>query len=496
MLDGIGQGLDSLVNKAKGVGPALAGAGGALAGLGAGLSAFGSKDQAAHQQLQTAVEATGKSYDDFADPIEQAIKNQEKFGHTADETQNALQSLTQATHDPQKAIDLLGTASDLAAAKHEDLNTAAGQLGKVYNGNAKLLKEFGVHLDTSKDKTTAAHDATAELGKMLSGQASASADTFMGKLDGIKAHLEDQVAIFGQKYGPALQGIGIAVMTLGSIWTVVGPLMGAMASIALGPIGLIVLAVIGLIAIGYVLYRNWDTIWSGIQTAIGAVWDWITGHWPLLLDILLGPIGIAVNLIIDHWDAIKNAFAAVIDFIRDHWALIVGFLLGPIALAAGLIYTYWDNIKGGASAAVDFIKSLWSGLGSAISTAMAGLENIIAAPFRVAWNIISGIVDQITGALDHIKNAIGDVGGALSHIPGAGLVTGALSHLASGGIVTRPTLALVGERESEAVIPLSRLGSMLAGGPSVVIENANFSQELDVDLFMRRAAWVAQTRAM
>lgn len=40
--------------------------------------------------------------------------------------------------------------------------------------------------------------------------------------------------------------------------------------------------------------------------------------------------------------------------------------------------------------------------------------------------------------------------------------------LADGGIVTRPTLAMVGEGgEAEAVIPLSRLGSM--GGGGVVI---------------------------
>ena len=41
--------------------------------------------------------------------------------------------------------------------------------------------------------------------------------------------------------------------------------------------------------------------------------------------------------------------------------------------------------------------------------------------------------------------------------------------LAEGGIVTGPTLALIGEgKESEAVIPLSKLNTMMQGGSQQV----------------------------
>ena len=79
---------------------------------------MGSKDQAAHQQLQAAVEATGHSYDQYSEQVEATIKSQEKFGTTADVTQGALRTLTQATGDPTKALDMMGTAANLAAAKH------------------------------------------------------------------------------------------------------------------------------------------------------------------------------------------------------------------------------------------------------------------------------------------------------------------------------------------------------------------------------------------
>ena len=48
----------------------------------------------------------------------------------------------------------------------------------------------------------------------------------------------------------------------------------------------------------------------------------------------------------------------------------------------------------------------------------------------------------------------------------ASIAAGAVKAMAQGGIVTRPTMALVGERGPEAVIPLNRAGGM---GPTVIV---------------------------
>lgn len=51
----------------------------------------------------------------------------------------------------------------------------------------------------------------------------------------------------------------------------------------------------------------------------------------------------------------------------------------------------------------------------------------------------------------------------------AGISVGGLATLAEGGIVTKPTLSLIGEGgESEAVIPLSKMGSMVSGGDTII----------------------------
>ena len=54
--------------------------------------------------------------------------------------------LTQATHDPAEALRLLNQTTDLAAAKHLSLDDAATKIGRTYNGNTKVLKEYGVEV--------------------------------------------------------------------------------------------------------------------------------------------------------------------------------------------------------------------------------------------------------------------------------------------------------------------------------------------------------------
>ena len=41
--------------------------------------------------------------------------------------------------------------------------------------------------------------------------------------------------------------------------------------------------------------------------------------------------------------------------------------------------------------------------------------------------------------------------------------------MANGGIVTGPTLAMIGERGPEAVIPLNRAGGMGMGGANITV---------------------------
>lgn len=468
-LAGADSALEAISGHAKEIGPVLMGAGAAVAGVGLALQAAGSKDAAAHQQLQAAVEATGHSYDQYADKVEAAVKHQENFGNTADQSQDALRVLTQATGDPTKALDLLNTATDLAAAKHESLDTAAGQLGKTYNGNARLAKEMGVQ---TKDASGKALDQTVimdALSKKLSGQAAAAADTFGGKMDAVKAKIEDQIAVIGQKYGPAITAIGAGMTGLGAtmqiasaavdffrdqqILSTVATYAWAAAMVVLdavldaNPITLIILGIVALIAAIVLViahFTSFGAVWSAVSGAavtafyavVGAaqaVFGWIANNWPLLLAILTGPFGLAVYFIINNWNTI------------------LGFMRGLPGQIAGIASGMWDGILHAFERVLNGVIDLWN---------------------------------KLHFTLPHIDlGPLGSIGGGTIGVP-------SIPHLAQGGLITAS--GLIYAHAGEAISPMPRG----AGGPAIHIEHLNVAETIDIDAFMKRAAWAARTAVL
>jgi phage-related protein len=618
-LEGVGEALNNIKEHAGDIPAVMAGVGFAVAGIGTALQGLGSKDQAAHQQLQAAVAATGKAYDGYDTQVEEAIKHQEKFGNTAVSTQDALRVLTSATNDPKKALAELGTASDLAAAKHISLSSAAEMMAQAYAGNTRVLKQFGISVTSTKSMTVdatkatvqaqaadanlakakqkladehallagktklttseqialrnanqavtdatakaiAAHknqataqanlkqatmnnkDAMTQLSDKLKGQASAAADTFGGKLSALKAKAEDNIATFGEKYGKSLQTAGAAMAGLGSAMKIGQGAMEAARAAALGtkielgllsaatkiqtaaqwllnaamdanPIVLLVVAIVALVAIIVIvlvktglLKQAWndlkkaaDVVWHGILDAVKLVWNWIKANWPLLLGILFGPIGLAAALIYKNFSTIKGYAMDALSFIKSIWSTLTGFFSGIVGGVERLLSGIWSGAKQAAADAISFIKGLWggitgffSGIVSGIRNTFSGIYDALAGPFQRAWGVVQGIVNDVKGAVSDATNAV-------KSLPGGGIVgkaLGALSKLEAGGIVTSPTIALIGERGPEAVVPLTGPNAprAMSGAPAVVIQHAEFSTELDVESFMRRVAWVASTQ--
>jgi hypothetical protein len=154
------------------------------------------------------------------------------------------------------------------------------------------------------DATKNQASAIDQLGQKLKGQASAQADTFTGKLKALTTTIEDQVAAFGNKYGPALQVAGQGVAVLGAAYSgakslidkhrasvaaataagedatkksgLLSKAIGAVSAAAAGgaaavaglAIEVIVIAALiaALIALGYELYKNWGTVWPAIKS--------------------------------------------------------------------------------------------------------------------------------------------------------------------------------------------------------------------------------------
>ena len=451
------QSFSTLEEHGNKVASAFQAAGAVAATTGALLTSLGSKDQAAQQQLAQAIDNTGHSWADYQGRVEEAIKSQEHFGNTAAETQNALQVLTQATNDPAKALHLLGLATDLAASKHESLTEASTQLGRAVNGNTRLLKEMGIQVPkvgtAVGDFATQADQASyivTQLTTKLHGDAAAAADTFTGHIHALTAAFEDQAAVIGQKYGPALTAVGSAVTIISTGYKTYTEIMKAAKTATeaetvaeegadaaglplIATIGLIALAVAALVVIGYEIGTHWNAIWAGIKATVSAVWDWIKTNWPLLLSILLGPIATAAYEIYKHWDAIRAGIEAVWTWLKSEWSQVYHFLVDPII----------------------------------------GAANAIVDAFKAAFNAVADLWNDSIGSL-HFDNplhffGIGPKSVSVPDIP----------HLAQGGLITQS--GLVFAHAGEAITPMDK-----SFGPAINIENAQFNEPVDLDLLIKR----------
>ncbi|MFJ5217164.1 phage tail tape measure protein [Streptomyces sp. NPDC088354] len=201
------------------------------------------------------------------------------------------------------------------------------------------------------------------------------------------------------------------------------------------PIMLIVIAIAALVAGLIYAYTHFagfrrivDAAFHAIGTAVTWVINFVKTHWPLLLALLAGPIGLAVLWVVKHWTAIKTKtgefVTAVIGFVKTHWKQILGFLTGPIGIAVTWIVTHWKKISKGFSdayhATVNVGRSLlkWVGdLPGRVLRFLAGLGASLGRLASTAWRKFYN--SQVTGGkivLDWIKKLPGKARDALGKI--------------------------------------------------------------------------------
>jgi len=217
VLNKIGEGLEQTGEKGMSLGKKMAITGGAIAGVGVLLQAAGSKEKQATDQLKASIDATGSSYSDYSDQIEKTVKREENYAHSAVDTKTALQTLTTATGDTQKALDAMGVVTDLAAARHISLAEAAGLVSKILGGaGGKTLAAYGIQMKTNADGTKDVAGAIADLSAKLNGQASASMNNFGAKVDEAKVKIGDFIAEWGQRLGTTLTVAGTVLGVVSS----------------------------------------------------------------------------------------------------------------------------------------------------------------------------------------------------------------------------------------------------------------------------------------
>lgn len=229
---------------------------------------------------------------------------------------------------------------------------------------------------------------------------------------------------------------------IGNILQVVVDVMNGLNEVAPWATTLIVGLTSGFAALA-VIIPVCTTVWGALTAAAGAfsvVMGFIAAN-PIVLGIAaLTALVVAIAAAIVYFDEISDALMAFRIFAIEQWNLLVDNFQEIIGYIGGVFTKSWE--------------AAWNG----VKTIFGNVFNGLIALAKTPLNAIIDLINKVIGGLN-----------SLGGIEIAGMKVGfnipTIPKLAQGGIVSQPTLAMIGEgRESEAVLPLSKLSSMVNSG--------------------------------
>jgi len=190
------------------------------------------------------------------------------------------------------------------------------------------------------------------------------------------------------------------------------------------PIGLVILAIAGLVVAVVEAYKHFKTFRDIVQE-VGKVCVQ-AGQ-----DIMQG-LGVA-------FDWVKHAVGEVVGFVGQHWKLLLPILAGPFAPVVAIAEGFGPQVFGAIKSAFDSIVGFLGGLPSTFASAATSIFNAFTGVFNGLGSTIEGLfkgaLNLGIAAVNTAISGINTVTGALASVGGPNLSIQAIPPLAEGGYV-------------------------------------------------------------
>lgn len=216
----------------------------------------------------------------------------------------------------------------------------------------------------------------------------------------------------------------LAVAAASKVWAAAQWLLNA--ALDGNPIGLLIIALVGLVAAVILVVKNWgpisgffidiwNHIYSGFITpivnfftqtvphAFGVTVSWLKSNWPLLIGIVLGPVAEIVGVIIKYhaqiFSVIQTAWNNIKTFFGQVLTAIEVVFNAYIAIYKAIFTAVWNAISATAQAVWNALKAFFTGWWNA-NVALATTEiNAIRSVLTTVWNAISSTAQAIWNTL-------------------------------------------------------------------------------------------------
>lgn len=353
--------------------------------------------------------------------------------------------------------DLIGIGSDLAATFGGSTAEAVEALSSALRGEADPAERYGLSLNQAAVKAKLAEDgltgltgeaataakaqailelATEQAGGAM-GQFARESDSASGAAQIAGAQFEDAKSALGTALLPAVAAVtsklaemakwvtdnSTLVMTLVGVvgtfaagilivnaamkawkaiqiaWKVATAVGTAVqwafnAALAANPVGLIIIAVIALIAVFVLLwtkvagFRNFFIgVWKAITSAATAAWNWIKSAAQNVITFLSAYITAYMSVVLAVWNAITTAARAA-----------------------------WSWISSAVASAVAGIRSAMAGVGAFIAGIWNNILNAGASVWRTLQNVVGSVADAMLWPIQRVADAFNAIVSAVQDV--------------------------------------------------------------------------------
>lgn len=176
----------------------------------------------------------------------------------------------------------------------------------------------------------------------------------------------------------SVSGIATAAKGLISLMTGTGGIMGGIKAIAtaIGPGGVFVLAVGACIAIGVLLYKNWDKI----KEMAGKVWDWISNKTRRFVEDIGKKLRVLATKMTTIWGNIKASA-------HQKWNAI------------------WSTVSGFAERIKNAIVDKFTSAKNTVVNVFNGMRDAIRSVLNNIISVVNGAISKVNGVVSAIESA-------------------------------------------------------------------------------------------
>jgi phage-related minor tail protein len=217
------------------------------------------------------------------------------------------------------------------------------------------------------------------------------------------------------------------VSVLVNLWPILAAAFGAITA----PVAGVIAGIAALIAIGVLLYKNWDEvkayaikIWEGIKTLLLATWevikagakniwnsikDFFSSIWNGIKSIFNSVIDSIVNFVKSSWNNLKTTttdrFNAIKSTISNIWNGIKSFSNTVVNSIVSFVKGKWNNLKSNTSSIFNSVKStitsIWNSIKSFFTSTLSNIISTVKSRF-------SSMVNTVRSKMNDVKSKVQD----------------------------------------------------------------------------------------